>query len=405
MKILFFATYPTQAIGYARVGSILTNHLAEKHDVYYFGISNFKEQTIPREIHPKITMLDALERSKAINSPELYGVDTICDAIKEIQPDMVFLYNDVIVISRIFNKMVETKLEKKFKTITYLDLVYDYEKIAYIEHVNNHSDIILVFTEHWRKNLMSIGVPNEKIKVLPHGFDDKFKPMDPILAKTSFGLQPDDFLILNTNRNSYRKAIDITIEAFVRFLKKQEMNPKIKLFLNMLFQPNIGYDILNLVRVSCLENGVDYGQVVMNHILKANSKQGISDELLNKLYNAADIGLNTCVGEGFGLCNLEHGVLGKPQIVSKVGGLQDIFDSQSAILIKPVARLYVCDIIDNHGGYIYITDPEDFALAMEQCYKNRDIAAAMGKNAQKKILMQYNWENILSFVNSMIDTL
>ena len=43
MRILFFATYPTQPNGYARIANILSNQLAEMgHEVHYLGISNFK---------------------------------------------------------------------------------------------------------------------------------------------------------------------------------------------------------------------------------------------------------------------------------------------------------------------------------------------------------------------------
>ena len=61
MRILFFATYPTQPTGYARIANILTNYLAEQgHEVHYLGISNFKNAAIEREIHPFIQLIDAL---------------------------------------------------------------------------------------------------------------------------------------------------------------------------------------------------------------------------------------------------------------------------------------------------------------------------------------------------------
>ena len=85
-----------------------------------------------------------------------------------------------------------------------------------------------------KKNLISIGLPQEKIRILPHGVDtDIFyvKDIDSSTLRQKYGFNPDDFIILNTNRNSYRKAIDITIDAFIKFLKKQLYNSKIKLFL------------------------------------------------------------------------------------------------------------------------------------------------------------------------------
>ena len=45
------------------------------------------------------------EKNKGLN--ELYGVNIVCDYICKIKPDLVFLYNDVIVISRIFNNFIK----------------------------------------------------------------------------------------------------------------------------------------------------------------------------------------------------------------------------------------------------------------------------------------------------------
>jgi hypothetical protein len=123
MKILFFATYPTAATGYSRIGNILSNFLAEKaYDIYYLGISNFKNNVhINRFIHPNIKLLDGLEMEKINGSDELYGINVICEMLDKIRPDILFLYNDAIVISRIFNKFMEDKIIKNFKIFVYLD--------------------------------------------------------------------------------------------------------------------------------------------------------------------------------------------------------------------------------------------------------------------------------------------
>ena len=82
-------------------------------------------------------------------------------------------------------------------------------------------------------------------------FEDEI-PIDKIKSKQQFGFSKDDFIILNTNRNNYRKAIDKTIDAFIMFLKLKYCDPRIKLFLNMLYDSNLevqGYDIFNLIKI------------------------------------------------------------------------------------------------------------------------------------------------------------
>lgn len=407
MRILFFATYPTQPTGYGRIGNILTNHLASVgHEVYYLGISHFKDSAIEREVHPFIHLIDALAERKE-GSEELYGVDVICDTIHKIRPDVVLIYNDVIVINRILNEFINTQIEKKFKLCIYLDLVYEYQRMLYFQNINAWADSILVFSECWKKNLIKMGLTENKIDILPHGFDDSiFKPIsNNATAKEFMGFAPNDFVILNSNRNAYRKAHDITFEAFVKFLKKQNYNPSIKLFLNMQTTSPQGYNMHELIKVICLKNDVDYDEVVLKHVFIRPSELYLPDEKLNMLYNACDVGINSCLGEGFGLCNLEHACIGKPQIISKVGAFADIFTNNYATLIEPKTDLYLASLTEGHEGFIKITDSTDFAEALEKYYYNRDLAAHHGALAQSVLTKKYEWKPILEFLNQKLLTL
>lgn len=125
--------------------------------------------------------------------------------------------------------------------------------------------------------------------------------------------------------------------------------------------------------------------------------------MMNYLYNATDIGINTCVGEGFGLCNLEHAGIGRPQIISKVGALADIFTNEYATLIEPVGELYITNSIDFHGGYIKICDATDFSKAMVTYFDNWDLLNKHGEIAREKIIKKYNWQNILENFNGFIN--
>ena len=406
MIILFFASYPTLPIGYSRIGNILSNYLAEQgHIIYYLGISNFKNTSVERDIHPNIKIIDALLEEKKKGSDELYGVNVICDLLLEIKPDLLFIYNDIIVVSRIFNNFIERKIKKDFKTFVYLDLVYHYEKIQLVKHIDHFSDKILVFSDCWRENLEEMGVDSNKILIVPHGVDrNNFFPVNKMYAREMFGFKEDDFIILNTNRNNYRKCIDKTIDAFIKFLKIKKSDPKIKLFLNMNFNnmSTQGYDVINQVKIACLINKLDYEHILNNHIFRNNSDKNISDEMLNYLYNCCDVGINTCVGEGFGLCNLEHGSVGRAQIVSGVGALNDIFTNEYATVIKPVAEIYVPDNIDFHGGYIKISSTDDIVDAMIRYYDDRDLCKEHGKKTREIMIEKYNWENILKELENNI---
>jgi glycosyltransferase involved in cell wall biosynthesis len=406
MRILFFATYPTQPTGYGRIGAILANALAaEGHEVHYLGISNFKASAIERDIHPRIHLIDALTERKE-GSTELYGVDIFCHQVQQIQPDLVFLYNDVIVLNRLLNECITAKLPKTFKLCIYLDLVYTYQRPLYFENIQTWADLIFVFSECWRENLLALGVPGEKIAILPHGFDAAvFQPMDASQAKVQMGFAPDDFLVLNSNRNAYRKAHDLTISAFIHFLQKYNYSARLKLFLNMQPDSPQGCNLLDLIQVICLKQGANYQEVVQNHIFVRNSTTYLSDEKLNVLYNAADVGLNTTLGEGFGLCNLEHACLGKPQIISQVGGLADIFADTYAQLIPPIAEVYLSPLTEDHQGYAQICAAKDFTAALEKYYLIPPMRVRHGDTGRDLLTKKYDWPMLLREFHQTLLTL
>jgi hypothetical protein len=112
---------------------------------------------------------------------------------------------------------------------------------------------------------------------------------------------------------------------------------------------------------------------------------------VNILYNVADIGLNTCDGEGFGLCNFEQAAIGIPQLVPAIGGFRDFFDKDTAIMIQPKWSYYVESTRDAVGGEGQICDIEDIVSALEMYYGDSDFRKKIGANAREKICKNYTW--------------
>lgn len=391
MKILFYATYPTQTNGYARIGNNITNYLASKEnvEVYYFGITAFTQDTGERPIHPNIKLINVVEQSPSKNA---YGDDLIVPAIQQIQPDIIFLYNDILVISRMLNQI--NTVPKTFQIYTYIDLVYNYENTEIIQFIDKYTDRFFVFSECWKKNLSSIGVSEDKMFILKHGLDtSKVSKINQEIARKIIGLPLDDFIVLNINRNTHRKAIDITVGSFLRFLKRQNCDPRIKLYLTSNKEPS-SYDVLEILRVECIQLNLNYQKIIFEHVL-ISAQSIMTDQLVNHLYNASDLGINTCYGEGFGLCNLEHASVGKPQVISGVGALRDIFDEGHCKLIEPCMKIYIPPTLDMTGGYMEICGTEDFVDALEEYYLNKEKRLEDGKFYEEKIPREYNWNNIL----------
>lgn len=398
MKILIYATHPFQTNGYSKVGLRIANYLCEipNHKIYYFAITNYMQNNkIDRKIHPNIDIIDTMN----ISSNDPYGMDIISQTIQNINPDLLFLYNDILVLSRLLQKI--ENIPKTFQTFVYMDIVYRYENLGMIDYINQKSDKIFVFTEYWKTHLQSIKVPEHKLFVLQHGLDTDFIfPIDKQEARKTLQIVSDDFIILNTNKNVHRKGIDITITSFLLFLKKQNMNKNIKILLNMDFNSKSSYDIESIIMSECHRLNMNIADVFNNHIYRFIQGGVISDTIVNLLYNASDIGINTCYGEGFGLCNLEHGCVGRPQIMTKTGGLIDIFQNLPSKQIEPSINIYSPLNLDSHGGIMQIGDANDFADAIEYYYIHRNKCKEDGDILKNELPKKYNWNEILSeFVN------
>jgi glycosyltransferase involved in cell wall biosynthesis len=393
MKIFFYCTYPNQSNGYARIGNNITNYLASKEnmEIYYFGITHSKETFVDRFIHPKIKLINVREESPSKNS---YGDDLIMTKIQEIQPDIVFLYNDIMVLSRMINQ-INLIPSRNFKVFTYIDLVYPFENQQLIYFIHQTTDKFFVFSNCWKKHLeIDYSIPSEKIFILKHGLDiSRIYPMDKEKARSYFGFHPDDIIFLNLNRNTHRKAIDITIRSFLSLLKRfPERQNHLKLFLNGLEEPS-SYHNLEIIQIECKRLNLDFS-FVSNHLILIN-KNIISEYELNILYNACDFGINTCMGEGFGLCCLEHASVGKPQIMTNVGGLSDIFDKEHSQLVDPSVEIYTPTALESTGGYLSIGSVKDFTDAMESYLVQKEKAERDGNYYKNLIPVVYDWQLIL----------
>ena len=392
MKRLFFASHPWLATGYGKVASFLSNYLAsiDGIELVYFAFQRPERNVSGRAIHPEIRMIGNKE----------FGYDVWASAILEEKPDVVFLYNDAKVASHFLDTLL--CVPKTFKIIVYFDLVYEYENNTYIDRIERYADHIIVFSECWMKNLVRMNVSKAKIFVLPHPIDkNRITSIDSKSAKNTIGFEENDFVILILNRNSYRKCWDITLRAFLMFLGKMNMEYSIKLFIGCLQKTSTGYDLFGLLRNLCYELYLDYDRVVDAHILTTADPRRMTDEKVNTLYNACDIGINTCCGEGFGLCNMEHAAVGRPQIITNYGGLGDIFEEEYAILINPKIKIFTSELHNAHSGQMAFCDAEDFSHGMDILYKDRIMLEAYGKKGATKTKEKYNVDVVVQRFNSI----
>ena len=390
MKIFFMCTHPNQGTGYARVANKITNYLADLPgvEVVYYAFQNYPGQAIEdRFIDPRIKFYDALAIDS--ESPKGFGDKGIVPAIIEEKPDVLFLYNDLPVSVSLLD-LIPAEHMPSTKYV-YLDIVYPWERLAYYESLKSHNiDCIWVFLNCWKKHLVEdLGFDETRIEVLPHGVDfERFIELDPIECRQRMGFDVDDYVVVNMNRNSYRKQWCVTIKAFLHFLKVQDMNPKIKLYCGCQVETSDGYNIPELIHTECVRNGMDTDTVVNNHIFINPKPLHLSESDINDIYNVGDVGMNTCCGEGFGLTTIEHAYFNKPQIVSGVPALIETL-GEVAYVVNPALWTTVSSF-ESHSGDIAHFDYMDFATYLGICFATR----YQPFESQAHIKKNYSWEKV-----------
>ena len=119
--------------------------------------------------------------------------------------------------------------------------------------------------------------------------------------------------------------------------------------------------------------------------------EGVVDEIaLNLLYNACDVGINTSMGEGWGLVSFEHGAAGAAQIVPDHSACAEIWSGR-AEMIQP-ARSYIPEFSVLEMGEV---SAEGVAEALDNLYhdpqRRQQLAQAAHQAAQNP---DYSWDTI-----------
>lgn len=170
-----------------------------------------------------------------------------------------------------------------------------------------------------------------------HGVDlRRFHPLSPALAadacqqrmqraQAHFGLPQPAFVVLNAARPDPRKRIDLTLTGFAEYARQSA--PPIYLCLHQA--------IAHPQFVEPLRAQADALGIADRVIWQAGGT--LSDQELNALYNACALGINTAVGEGFGLVSFEHAATGAPQIVPGQEALIELWGEAAYCLpVRPL---------------------------------------------------------------------
>jgi D-inositol-3-phosphate glycosyltransferase len=336
---------------------------------------------------------------------ERYGYDQIGPLIEQIRPEIVFLLYDIPFQVSYLQQL--RKAAPSPKIVFYSPVESGPIAPEIMQRLQGVSRYVL-FTEYGRREIeqaiRSVRAHDPAFQfpdldVIHHGVAiDRFFPLSPapqrrLEARQQMKLDDDEhlgaFIVLNANRNMPRKRIDLTMQGFAQFAKDKPA--KVKLYLHMATE-DTGWNVLILAK----RYGI-FDRLIMTQA--DNSRPAFSDEQLNLLYNACDVGITTVTGEAWGMVSFEHAATKAAQIVPRHTSLADLWEG-AAQFVEPVIRL----TYPGNLTHAHIVAPEDVADSLQRLYEDgahREALAEAGyRNANRP---EFNWNSIAAQWRRLFD--
>lgn len=379
IRFLLVSTHTEQTTGYSKVSHNLLKQLTTLHPivkVFHFGFQRSPVRA-PTPIRPleNVVQYDAAANEEP--RQQGFGFNKIAEYVDTVNPDIVFIYNDPIVVNQFLESL--KNVPKTFKTWVYLDQVYEGCDQGLLRNIEAQSDRIFCFTPKWKQYLLSrIPTTEKPIDVLEHGVDMTVYKRSPdserIATRKMLNVPGDATVFLNVNRNSQRKRLDLSVMAFTRLLHK---NPELPLYMVFVttMNPQAGahYNPVQIYLNELKSLGLDplkYGQRVIC-VDNAPPKM-LDDKTIAAIYSACDYGINTANGEGFGLCQLEHMACGGPQVVIDVGDYRAFLSPEVSEIIPTTTYEYL-PMTAGIGSITRSAHVDEVTEAMNRILSNKNV--------------------------------
>lgn len=383
--------FPT---GFARVLHSLLDRLKDRWEFHHLALNyNGGPHPLDWEVYA------------AGEQGDYFGANRIRELVERLRPRLVFLLNDPWVLGRYIEPLDD--FQSSLRVVAYSPVDAEYLELPLIGPLHKLDHLVL-YTEFGRRQIeesfapMRQSVPDfpfPRLSVIPHGVDTElFHPLTSengtpgrIRARQQLFPAPDhfqdDFIVLNANRNQPRKRIDLTIMGFAQFARDKP--PGVRLYLHMGVE-DCGWNVIALARRYGIEDRL---------ILTAVEQYlpAVADPMLNQIYNACDVGINTSLGEGWGLINMEHAATGAAQVVPRHSACEELWTG-AAVLLEPAFSL-VTERLLTEGR---VVSPGEVARSLEALYRDPELLAEMSDTARGVATRpEYQWSYIAEQWNGL----
>lgn len=250
--------------------------------------------------------------------------------------------------------------------LTWFHVVPDDPRIRLAKEAHKYVDIVHTSSTITKRKLIEIGIPEDKIIVIPLGVDlNSFKPVsngEKQKIREEIGIPKDKIVIGSFQKDGagwgeglepkWIKGPDIFIKTV------DELRKEYDIFV-LLLGPSRGY----------VKRGLENRGIYYKHIFLKNQSE------IPKYYNALDLYLITSREEGGPKAVLEAMACGIPIVSTKVGMAPDV-------------------MIEGYNGFLSdVEDVENLTEKAKKILDNSELAKKMSENGLETV-WNFSWEKI-----------
>jgi len=260
------------------------------------------------------------------------------------------------------------------------------EVVNNIEHrAGQLADMIVTVSNAMKDELVSLGFPQEKIKVCYNGVDpqkyspDKISKEQVKKVRELYGIKDNEQMILFVGRLVWIKGVDKLVSAMPLILKEV---------------PNAKLVIVGLGEMKEHAEKIVQSQK-LGDFVKFRSEFVPEDERIAH-YAACDVAVFPSLYEPFGIVAIEAMSMEKPVVVGAQG-------------ISGMKEIVVSDGPEQCGFHINPNDPVDIAWGVINAIKDPKRKVELGKMGRKRVLDNFTWDVIakktLELYQELLDSL
>jgi D-inositol-3-phosphate glycosyltransferase len=384
-----------------RVMSSVMRRLADRHEIHFLGIGYSGEIVRDRGLTIYPTNAKGGDVFAAFQAKRL---------IEEMRPTLILVMHDIWMFD--YYLRLFSPYRDRLKIVACIPLdgritnEQDAAPLAQADRIVAYTHFARAEFERAFRRLREKQAAHDfpAVDVIPHGVDrGRFHPL-PELEQASFASRGrahakrrvfgdlpgagEAFVVLNASRPDKRKRVDLSVRGFAMFAAGKPAN--VRLCLHHAVMGDAAERELGPVIREC-----GLGERLSVNPL---GSQIVGDDELNVLYNACDVGINTAMGEGWGLVSFEHGAAGAAQIVPDHTACAELWRGRAELV--PPARSYVPEFSPLEMGEV---SPDGVAQALEALYREpgrqRELARAAVSLAQTPA---YSWDAVTQQFDELV---